>query len=253
MLSGTYIYGMDRKGRLVMPSQHRRELGEPFWLTRAPSQCLLALAEPQWHALCRRYEGSVSFRGYYLAAAHRRAVDATTGRILIPYVLREYAGLRPMDTLAISGIGRAVQIATQARWEQHLQDGEFPSLGQMDLDFELPRAAETAPYRQVVERILGVPVIRCRGRMHRRAVFRLVAALRRELEQGPALLILDVRETGETEQAVPVALEMAPRGRTALWIVSERDVAAPGAVQFRDIEEVFWRLGEFRIREAVAA
>ena len=33
MLSGTYIYGMDRKGRVVMPATFRRELGVPFVLT----------------------------------------------------------------------------------------------------------------------------------------------------------------------------------------------------------------------------
>ena len=46
LLSGTYIYGMDRKGRVVMPAQFRSLLGAPFVLTRAP-------AHRAAHVLCR--------------------------------------------------------------------------------------------------------------------------------------------------------------------------------------------------------
>ncbi|MGV3723915.1 MAG: division/cell wall cluster transcriptional repressor MraZ, partial [Actinomycetota bacterium] len=120
VLSGTYIYGMDRKGRVVMPAQFRNQLGAPFVLTRAPGQCLLALSAPQWDTLLSRYEHSVLFRGYYLSAAVECPVDETTGRFLLPHVLRDYAELRPMDEVAISGIGRAVQVARRQRWEHHL-------------------------------------------------------------------------------------------------------------------------------------
>src|SRR5262245_24259623 len=69
MLSGTYIYGMDRKGRVVMPAGFRQALGAPFVLTRAPGSALLALSSPQWKVLVDRYESSTLFRGYYLSAA----------------------------------------------------------------------------------------------------------------------------------------------------------------------------------------
>lgn len=253
LLSGTYFYGMDRKGRVVMPAQFRSQLGVPFVLTRAPGQCLLALSAPQWEMLVHRYEHSVLFRGYYLSAAVKCSVDESTGRFLIPHVLREYAELRPMDEVVISGIGRAVQVAKRSRWEEHLRTGEFPSLGQLDLDLDVPRPVETQPYRQNVRRPLGLPVVKCSGRMHGRAVRRLVATILKLLEEKPPVIVLDLRDTGETQPAIglvhtltrPQRLEQ----RVPLWVVSETDVPLDeGVLHYRDLEEVFWRLEELRPR-----
>lgn len=253
MLSGTYIYGMDRKGRVVMPAQFRNQLGAPFVLTRAPGQCLLALSASQWETLVQRYEHSVLFRGYYLAAAVECPVDENTGRFLIPHVLREYAELKPMDEVAISGIGRAVQVAKRARWEEHLQSGEFPSLGQLDLDLDVPRPVETQPYHQQVGRPMGLPVVRCRGRMHGRAVRRLAGTVLKLLEEQPPLIVLDIRDTGETQPAMGLitSLTRAQRleQRVPLWVVSEGELPADEGVSFfRNLEDVFWKLEEIRPR-----
>jgi MraZ protein len=251
LLSGTYIYGMDRKGRVVMPAQFRNQLGAPFVLTRAPGQCLLALSEPQWETLVQRYENSVLFRGYYLAAAVQCSVDENTGRFLIPHVLREYAELRPMDEVAISGIGRAVQVAKRARWEEHLQSGEFPSLGQLDLDLDVPRPVETQPFKIDVARPMGLPVIRCQGRMHGRAVRRLAAEVLKRVEEKPPVVVLDVRDTGETQpgMALVFTLTSTVRGRVGvpLWVVSEAELPSDDGVRFfRNLEDVFWALDDLR-------
>ena len=249
VLSGTYIYGMDRKGRVVMPAQFRQQLGAPFVLTRAPGQCLLALSRHQWNSLVQRYEHSVLFRGYYLSAAVECPVDVTTGRFLIPLVLRDYAEMRPMDEVAITGTGRAVQVALRSRWEKYLEDGEFPSLGQLDVDLDVPRPVETEPYQQELGRPLGLPVLRCRGRMHSRAVRKLAGTVLELLEENPPIIILDVRETGETEPALGLVQSLTEQRRreqrVPLWIVSEHPLAADESVAyFRSLEEVLWRLDE---------
>jgi MraZ protein len=253
LLSGTYIYGMDRKGRVVMPAQFRNQLGAPFVLTRAPGQCLLALSAPQWDTLLSRYENSVLFRGYYLSAAVECPVDETTGRFLIPHVLRDYAELRPMDEVAISGIGRAVQVARRQRWEHHLQTGEFPSLGQLDLDLDVPRPVETQPYRQEIRRPMGLPVVQCRGRMHGRAVRRLASTVLKLILERPPVIVLDVRDTGETQMAMQGALSLTRLQRAdhnvPLWVVSETEL--PGdewTTYFPNLEEVLWRLEDLRPR-----
>jgi DNA-binding transcriptional regulator/RsmH inhibitor MraZ len=244
---------MDRKGRVVMPKVFRTQLGAPFVLTRAPGQCLLALSGPQWETLVQRYEHSILFRGYYLSAAVECAVDDTTGRFLIPHVLREYAELRPMDEVVISGIGRAVQVAKRARWEEHSQTGEFPSLGQLDLDLDVPRPVETQSYRQNVFRPLGLPVVKCRGRMHGRAVRRLAGTLAKLMEETPPLVVLDVRETGETQAAMDTLHSLTRANRIEqkipLWVVAETELPADAGVTFfKDLEEVFWRLEELQPR-----
>jgi MraZ protein len=253
LLSGTYIYGMDRKGRVVMPAQFRTHLGAPFVLTRAPGQCLLALSAAQWDTLVQRYEHSVLFRGYYLSAAVECPVDDNTGRFLIPHVLRDYAELRPMDEVAISGIGRAVQVAKRDRWEEHLKSGEFPSLGQLDLDLDVPRPVETQPYRQRVGRPLGLPVVQCRGRMHGRAVRRLAGTVLKLLEEQPPVIVLDVRETGETHPAMGLVYTLTRPQRMELkiplWIVAESELPPDTGISFfKDLEEVFWHLEELRPR-----
>jgi len=253
LLSGTYIYGMDRKGRVVMPAQFRSQLGAPFVLTRAPGQCLLALSAPQWDSLVNRYEHSVLFRGYYLSSAVECPVDDTTGRFLIPHVLRDYAELRPMDEIAISGIGRAVQVAKRTRWEEHLSTGEFPSLGQLDLDLDVPRPVETQPYRQRVGRPMGLPVIECRGRMHGRAVRRLAGTLLKLLEERPPVIVLDVRDTGETQPAIGLVHALTRPQRleqnVPIWVVSETELPADdGVIFFPNLEDVLWRLEDLRPR-----
>jgi MraZ protein len=253
LLSGTYIYGMDRKGRVVMPVPFRSQLGAPFVLTRAPGQCLLALSGPQWKALVERYEHSTLFRGYYLAAAVECPVDHTTGRFLVPHVLREYAELRPMDEVAISGIGRAVQVATRSRWEEHLQSGDFPTLGQLDLDLDVPRPVEAQPYTQKLSRPLGLPVVRCRGRMHGRAVRRLAGTVLKLVEERPPVIVLDVRDAGESLPAMGLVYALTRQQRidnkVPLWVVSELELPIDdGVYPFKDLEDVFWKLEELRPR-----
>lgn len=249
MLSGTYIYGMDRKGRVVMPAQFRSQLGAPFVLTRAPSQYLLALSLAQWETLMGRYEQSILFRGYYLSAAVECAVDETTGRFLIPHALREYAELKAMEEVAICGIGRAVQVGRRARWEENVRMGEFPSLGQLDLDLEVPRQVETQPYSQEVRRIAELPVVKSRGKMQGRAVRRLVGTILKLVEEKPLLIVLDVRETGDTLPAMglvhALTRQQRVQHRVPLWVIAETELPPDdGVTYFHDAEEVFWRMEE---------
>ncbi len=249
MLAGTYIYGMDRKGRVVMPAAFRKELGVPFVLTRAPGQALLALSAPQWSVLLDRYERSTLFRGYYLSAAVECAVDPNTGRFLVPHALREHAELRPMDEVAIAGIGRAVQVVKRARWDASVQSGEFPSLGQLDLDLEVPRPVETSPFRQRVGFPMGIPLVEARGRLDGRAVRALASTLLEALERRPAVLLLDLRYAGETDGAVPVlanVLQSRLQDMGAeLWLVGVPNGAAGAVVRaFADFEAALWALSE---------
>ena len=252
MLSGTYSYGMDRKGRVVMPKEFRNQLGAPFILTRAPGQYLLALGKTQWESLVQRYESSLLFRGFYLAAAVECAVDETTGRFLVPHVLREYSELRPMDEVAIFGIGRAVQVARRDRWEKDLEAGDFPGLGQLDLDLALPRPVESLPYEQEVKRMMGVAVIRCQGKMQQRGVRKLIGSIQALLEERHALIVLDLRNAGETNPGMGLVYALTRAQRleqgVPLWIVTEEELPPEDGVSFfRTVEDAFWRLDEVRM------
>jgi MraZ protein len=257
MLSGTYIYGMDRKGRVVMPACFRQTLGVPFVLTRAPGQALLALSGPQWRVLLNRYEDSLLFRGYYLSAAVECGFDENTGRFLVPLALREYAELRPMDEVAIAGIGRAVQVVKRSRWEETVKRGEFPSLGQLDLDLEVPRPVEAQPFRQRIARPMGMPLVEARGRLDGRALRRLASTILRLLREpangrAPRLLVLDVRQAGEAQAAVPLLANLVHphllEASAELWVVGPLPEPASGPVHVSpDFESLLWQMAEMGV------
>lgn len=224
ILSGCYVYGLDLKGRVVLPAHFRGALGDPVVLTRAPGQTLLVVSAAQWSAIVERYEQSVLFRGYYLSAAVEAPTDPNTGRILIPHALREYAGFRSREDLAISGIGRAVRIVAKRRYDQEVQQGEFPSLGQLDRDLAVPDPVAVGRGRVAVRDYLGFRVIEARGQLR---PFKLLAAVTRESERGHPVIV-DVRQSAGAARA--------------LWHVRQECPSAliVGADGYRNLEELGW-------------
>ncbi len=246
-LSGTYIYGMDRKGRVVMPSQFRQQLGAPFILTRAADGCLLALAEHQWGALVKKHEKSALFVGYYLSAAVQCRVDPTTGRFLIPLVLREWSELKPMDEVAICGLGRAILVCGRDRWDRMRERNEFPSLGSLDTDLEIPHPDCTRPLEIECSKPLGLAMIRCRGTFQDRDSTRVVSLVQSMLQECPTALILDYRQTVGGDTAVELALRMTQDRRLGLKIpfCLIADVGRdrePGAEWFATLDDVLWAM-----------
>src|SRR5262249_25328382 len=145
---------------------------------------------------------------------------------------------------AVAGIGRAVQVVKRDRWEETLQRGEFPSLGQLDLDLDVPRPAEAQPFRQRLGRPLGLPFIEARGRLDGRAMRRLASTILRLLrgarsaspEHGaPPVIVLDAREPGEPHTPLPLlaSLLQSPlhEARIQLWIVADLHLLVDGAAR----------------------
>lgn len=48
MLIGEYRHALDAKGRLIVPSKFREDLGEKFILTRGIGSCLFGLSMEEW-------------------------------------------------------------------------------------------------------------------------------------------------------------------------------------------------------------
>ncbi|HOQ29548.1 MAG TPA: MraZ N-terminal domain-containing protein, partial [Armatimonadota bacterium] len=70
LLSGTFVYTMDPKGRVIMPRRFRERLGVPFVLTKGIGGCLLAMSRERWQPLVDRYSSeSIIFQRFYLAGA----------------------------------------------------------------------------------------------------------------------------------------------------------------------------------------
>ena len=56
MFIGEYHHSIDDKGRLIIPSKFRSELGEKFILTRGIENCLFAYSETNWTKIINKLE-----------------------------------------------------------------------------------------------------------------------------------------------------------------------------------------------------
>ena len=102
-LTGKYNHGIDAKGRLTVPSQLRRELGEVCFVVRGPKEYLNVYSAEGWEKFCSKFEGQSQSKAgdlmrFLFANAATCEVDGQ-GRILIPQELREYAGIEKNATV----------------------------------------------------------------------------------------------------------------------------------------------------------
>ena len=92
-LSGTYVFSVDRKGRVVIPAHFRRELGESFALIEGEAGVIVVAAD---HPRAATAPAPAVF---YCTA------DRVTGRILVPHWLRQVFGFRPGTEVTVAGQG----------------------------------------------------------------------------------------------------------------------------------------------------
>ena len=130
MFSGEYDHTLDAKGRLIIPSKFREQLGAKFMVTKGFDGCLFVYSEEEWH----RIEESLmsqsmvtkekrKFMRTFFAGAAECEVDKQ-GRILLPAKLREYAGI-DKDVVSI-GVFSRVEIWSKERYEA--ETGEYDDL-----------------------------------------------------------------------------------------------------------------------------
>ena len=121
MFMGEYNHTIDAKGRLIIPSKFREVLGDEFVVTKGMDGCLFVFDDPEWQAFEEKLHGlrmidkeARQFTRFFLAGAASVEVDKQ-GRILIPAVLREFAGITKDAVLV--GVGSRVEIWSKERWE----------------------------------------------------------------------------------------------------------------------------------------
>ena len=121
MFMGEYNHTIDAKGRLIVPSRFREILGDAFVVTKGLDGCLFEYDNEEWklfeeklRALPITNKEARQFVRFFLAGAAEVEVDKQ-GRILIPNVLREFAGLA--KDVALVGVGSRIEIWSRERFE----------------------------------------------------------------------------------------------------------------------------------------
>lgn len=120
-LKGQYNHSIDVKGRLIVPSKLREQLGDIFVVTKGLDGCLFGYPNTEWEIFEEKLrklpiqnKKARQTKHFFIAGATDCEVD-TQGRILLPAVLREFAGLT--KEVAIVGNGERIEIWDKAKWD----------------------------------------------------------------------------------------------------------------------------------------
>ena len=122
MFMGEYNHTVDAKGRVIVPSKFREQLGEEFVVTKGLDGCLFVYENTEWkaleeklHALPLTNANARKFSRFFLAGATTCEVDKQ-GRILLPLVLRDFAGL-DKDAVLV-GVSSRIEIWSKLKWDE---------------------------------------------------------------------------------------------------------------------------------------
>ncbi len=127
MFRGLSSINLDAKGRMAMPARYRAALEQDaqglLVLTIDTEQpCLLLYPHHQWEVIEAKLEALSSFnpatrRIQRLLIGHATELEMDgSGRILLPTLLREYAGLDRCVMLV--GQGKKFELWGEAQWQQ---------------------------------------------------------------------------------------------------------------------------------------
>ena len=126
MFYGEFQHTVDPKGRVIVPSTFREELGEKFILTKGLDDCLFVYSMTEWSNLEAKLKtlplsnkDARAFVRFFFSGATECEVDKQ-GRILIPQNLRSYAGLE--KDIYIIGVSTRVEVWDKAKWETYNGD-----------------------------------------------------------------------------------------------------------------------------------
>ena len=116
-MTGQFSHNIDAKGRLFIPAQLRRELGDTLYVTMGIDGCLAVYPQETWDTFMARLKELSYNEVKKLRALFAYAADCepdSQGRILIPAKLREYAGLTK-EVVVVGSFDRA-EIWSAERW-----------------------------------------------------------------------------------------------------------------------------------------
>jgi len=124
---GTYQHTIDAKGRMFVPSNLRKQLGEEFYVTISGEECLMIYSLEMWEVAMAKLrdtpqEFHFGLRQVFSSAAH--CVPDGQGRVPLTQDLRDFAGLT--KNVTIVGIGLYVQIWDSEKYKQKQLDERKP-------------------------------------------------------------------------------------------------------------------------------
>lgn len=126
MLMGEFHVRMDDKGRLIIPSKFRNELGNEFIITRGLDKCLFIYSKDEWNNIINKLKplpftkkDARDFTRFFLSGATVCEFDRQ-GRINITSPLVGYAGLS--KDCVIIGVNERLEIWDEGKYNEFLSN-----------------------------------------------------------------------------------------------------------------------------------
>ena len=130
MFLGTTDHNLDAKGRVILPTHFREELGENFYITMGFNRCVQVLSEAQFDRLCdqiRQLPADKALSLQYLLISPAKLVTPNSqGRVSIPQKLREDAGLN--GEVTVVGMDTRVEIWDKATFTVFMEQQKQSSV-----------------------------------------------------------------------------------------------------------------------------
>lgn len=128
MLLGTYTPKLDDKGRVILPSKFRDDLGEGVVITRGQERCLYVFSSAEFERVHERIREAPltnkqarDFLRMFLSGASAEKPDGQS-RVTVPPALRTYAGLE--RELIVTGVGAHAEIWNADAWNAYAESNE---------------------------------------------------------------------------------------------------------------------------------
>ena len=145
MFMGEYHHSIDEKGRMIIPSKFRNELGESFIVTRGLENCLFVYSLIEWEKIVSKLKelpftkkDARNFTRFFLSGATVVEFDKQ-GRVNLSSPLIHYASLE--KECVIVGVNDRLEIWAKDAWEKffdensnHLSDIAENLFSSMNID-----------------------------------------------------------------------------------------------------------------------
>lgn len=140
---GEFQHSIDEKGRLIIPSKFREELGNTFILAKGLDHCIFVYPMPEWSRVEERlrqlsftHADARSFSRFFFSGAVESEMDKQ-GRVQLPPNLREYASL-DRDVVTI-GVSARMEIWNKQTWSTYSNQaqGDYELIAEKITDLNL--------------------------------------------------------------------------------------------------------------------
>ena len=128
MLMGEFHHNLDEKGRLIIPSKFRNELGEKYVITKGLDKCLFVYSLSNFEKIVNKLS-TLQFTRKNVRAFERSFIGSASlnefdkqGRINITSPLVHYANIK--KECVIIGVSERLEIWSKEEFESYMNDNE---------------------------------------------------------------------------------------------------------------------------------